>query len=98
VLLIFGLAGCNRLQYGLAMDEITLQKRRIQQLVADGRVNKSTLARMCGFGQSALNTMLDEGWNPTTRVLAALVRAANELGFPRRPKRARGNDRDGLAA
>ena len=78
------------------MDEITLQKRRLQQLVADGRVNKSTLARMCGFGQSALNTMLDDDWNPTTRVLAALVRAANELGFPRRP-RARGSD-DGLAA
>lgn len=78
------------------MDEITLQKKRLQQLVSEGRVAKRTLATKAGFGPTVLTGMLRDHWNPTSDVLAALVRAANELGFPRRPRQ-RGND-DGLAA
>ena len=79
------------------MDEITAQRRRLQQLVKDGRVTKRTLATHAGFGPTVLTGMLKDHWNPTSDVLAALVRAANELGFPRRPRPERGNDH-GLAA
>ena len=78
------------------MDEITYQKIRLQRLVAQKRVLRATLAKHAGFEQNTLHCMLNEDWNPSSRVLAALVRAANELGLPRRP-RTLGNG-DGLAA
>jgi lambda repressor-like predicted transcriptional regulator len=78
------------------MDEITFQKRRLQKLVADGHVRRATLAKQAGFMPNTLHFMMEVDWDPSSRVLAALVRAANELGYPRNPRK-RGSD-DGLAA
>ena len=81
------------------MDEITLQKRRIQRLIAKRAITKAALARKAGIGETRLIGMERPNWNPLTETLAALVRAADQLGFSRRPRgaRAAGSD-DELAA
>lgn len=77
------------------MDIITAQKQRLQQLVISGKVRKFDLARKANLRASVLTGMEQDDWNPLTQTLADLVRAADEMGFTKRPRRAVGN---GLAA
>ena len=81
----------------LPMDDITRQKLRLQKLVTDGRVSKYALAKRAGFHKNVLDHMLKDRWNPTSDVLAALVRAADSMDFPKMPRR-RGKGSQELAA
>jgi len=74
------------------MDIITAQKHRIQQLVISGKVRKFDLARKANLRASVLTGMEQDDWNPLAQTLADLVRAADELGFTKRPRRAVGNE------
>ncbi len=74
------------------MDIITAQKHRLQQLVITGQVRKYDLARKANLRASVLTGMEDAAWNPLTHTLAELVKAADEMGFTKRPRRAVGNE------
>ena len=73
------------------MDEITLQKNRIQAAIRDGHVTKAELSRASGLRDTVLIGIENPSWNPKARTLSALVLAMNSLGFPRRPRLSRGN-------
>lgn len=74
---------------GLGMDDITRQRNRVRNWILSGKVAKRDIAQMAGIRDTVLIRVRDEDWNPTARILAALVRAIDKYESDELKKKAR---------
>lgn len=74
---------------GSPMDEITFQRNRVQAFVNSGKISKRDLAALAGLRDTVLIRARDDDWNPTARVLAALVMAIDKYEHDVAKKKAR---------